>query len=42
MELLCDQDVYRLTIDSLREWGHDVITAKELDMSRAEDEQLLK
>lgn len=41
MRLLCDQDVYHLTINLLRDWGHDVITAKELNMSRATDEQLL-
>lgn len=32
MRLLIDQDVYRVTIDQLKEWGHDVVTAKELGM----------
>ena len=42
MRLLPDQDVYRVTIDQLKEWGHDVVTAKELGMQRAADEDLLK
>jgi predicted nuclease of predicted toxin-antitoxin system len=41
MRLLCDQDVYYITEELLRKWGHDVVTARELDMSRAEDEELL-
>lgn len=42
MRLLVDQDVYRVTIDQLKEWGHDVVTAKELGMQRAVDEDLLE
>lgn len=41
MRILADQDVYKLTIDKLKEWGHDVVTAKELGMQRASDEDLL-
>jgi len=41
MRFLADHDVYKLTIEYLREWGHDVITIKELGMSRASDEDLL-
>lgn len=41
MRFLIDQDVYKLTIDYLREWGHDVVTIKELGMSRASDEDFL-
>lgn len=41
MKFLLDQDVYTLTVRFLREQGHDVVTASELGMSRAEDEQLL-
>ena len=42
MRFIVDQDVYRVTIDQLKEWGHDVVTAKELGMQRAADEDLLK
>ena len=42
MRFLVDQDVYRLTIDKLKEWGHDVVTLKEFGSSRASDEDLLK
>lgn len=42
MRLLIDQDVYRVTVDQLKEWGHDVVTAKELGMQQAADEDLLK
>lgn len=42
MQLLIDQDVYQVTIEWLREAGHDVITAKELGMQRAPDEELLR
>lgn len=41
MKFLLDQDVYTLTARFLREQGHDVVTASELGMSRAKDEQLL-
>ena len=38
MHLLTDQDVYQVTVGQLREWGHDVMTAKELGMQRALDD----
>ncbi len=41
MRFLIDQDVYRITIDELEEWGHDVVTAKELGMQQASDQDLL-
>ena len=41
MRILADQDVYKITIDNLRKWGYDVTTAKELNMDRATDEELL-
>lgn len=41
MRFLTDQDVYFSTITFLREWGNDVVTAKELNMDRAKDEELL-
>ena len=42
MRFLTDQDVYRGTVEKLRAWGHDVITAKEMGLQRAPDEELLK
>lgn len=42
MRLLVDQDVYHFTILWLRQEGHNVVTARELGMHRAEDEALLR
>jgi predicted nuclease of predicted toxin-antitoxin system len=42
MHLLTDQDVYQVTVDQLKKWGHDVITAKEFGMQRASGESLLR
>jgi predicted nuclease of predicted toxin-antitoxin system len=42
MRLLVDQDIYKSTIDLLREWGHDLLTAKELGLRQVQDEDLLK
>ena len=42
MRFLADQDIYKITIDHLREWGHDLLTAKELGLQQAPDEDLLK
>lgn len=42
MKILADQDVYRLTIEKLKQWRHDVVTAKELGMHKSSDEDLLK
>lgn len=42
MHILTDQDVYKLTVDLLKEWGHDAITAKEIGLQRASDKELLK
>lgn len=41
MHFIADQDVYWLTIAELKKWGHDILTARELGMQRASDEQLL-
>lgn len=41
MRFLADQDVYKLTIDKLKQWGHNVVTAKELGMQSGSDENLL-
>jgi len=42
MELLTDHDVYKITVDFLREHKHDVVTAKELKLHKASDRELLK
>ena len=42
MRFLVDQDVYAITVNWLRESGHDVVTAKEINMERASDEDLLR
>lgn len=42
MKLLLDQDIYRATIQFLRNLGHDVVTASDLGLSRAPDIDLLK
>lgn len=41
MRFLADQDVYQITVEWLRERGHDVVTARELNMQRASDRELL-
>jgi uncharacterized protein with PIN domain len=41
MKLLLDQDVYAITARYLRSLGHDVLTAADLESSRASDEALL-
>jgi predicted nuclease of predicted toxin-antitoxin system len=42
MRLLADQDIYKITIDNLREKGQDVLTAKELGLQQSSDKDLLK
>ena len=42
MELLIDHDVYKITVDFLRQQGHDIVTAKELNLHTASDEALLE
>ena len=41
MRFLIDQDVYAITTRLLRDLGHDVVTATDLNLSRAPDVQLL-
>jgi len=41
MRFIADQDVYNITIKELRKWGHEVITARDLGMKKASDEELL-
>jgi predicted nuclease of predicted toxin-antitoxin system len=42
MKIVTDQDVYGLTIKKLKEWGHEVVTAKELGLHKSSDEDILK
>lgn len=42
MKFLADQDVYAITIRSLHDLGHDVLTAAGLGMAQAEDAELLQ
>ena len=41
MRFLLDQDVYAVTVQFLRDAGHDVLTAADIGASRALDETLL-
>ncbi len=41
MRFLADQDIWKITVDMLRNWGHDVVTAKDMGMARASDSELL-
>lgn len=41
MRILTDQDIYQMTIEWLKENGHNVVTAKDLGMQRSSDEELL-
>lgn len=42
MRFLVDQDVYHLTILWLKREGHDIVTARELGLHRADDTVLLR
>ncbi|PXF57180.1 MAG: hypothetical protein C4B58_10635 [Deltaproteobacteria bacterium] len=42
MNFFTDQDVYAVTVRFLRNSGHDVITAYEAGLSRADDRDLLR
>ena len=41
MRILTYQDIYQMTIEWLKENGHNVVTAKDLGMQRSSDEELL-
>ena len=41
MRFLADQDVWKVTVDLIRDLGHDVVTASEIGMARASDRELL-
>jgi predicted nuclease of predicted toxin-antitoxin system len=42
MKFLTDQDVYAATVRFLSDHGHDVVSASQLGLSRAEDGELLR
>ncbi|MBI4590234.1 MAG: DUF5615 family PIN-like protein [Candidatus Rokubacteria bacterium] len=42
MRLLADQDVYQITVEFLQRLGHDVLRAKDADLSFAPDIALLE
>jgi len=42
MKLITDHDVYKITVDFLRQHGHDVVTARELGLHKASDKELLE
>ena len=42
MKLLADNDVYKITVDFLRQHGHGVVTAKERGLNKASDKELLE
>ncbi len=42
MKLLTDHDVYKITVDFLRQHGHDIVTAKELGFHGVSDKELLE
>lgn len=42
MKFLLDQDVYFATASFLKQLGHDVVTASEIDCSQASDVELLE
>jgi predicted nuclease of predicted toxin-antitoxin system len=42
MKFLTDQDVYAITVRFLSGLGHDVVTAKQLNLAEAEDDVLLR
>lgn len=41
MRFLADQDVWAHTLQTLRDWGHDVVSASDLGLARAKDIDLL-
>ena len=42
MKLITDHDVYKITVDFLRQHGHNVVTARELGLHKASDKELLE
>jgi len=42
MRLLTDQDVYEVTVRFLRDLGHDVVRVRDIGLSAASDEEILR
>ena len=42
MKFLADQDVYQITVDFLRELGHDLVRARDVELNRASDDDILE
>lgn len=42
MKLITDHDVYKITVDFLRQHGHVVVTAREFGLHKASDKELLE
>jgi predicted nuclease of predicted toxin-antitoxin system len=41
MNIFADECVYKVTVDFLRSWGHDVLTAQEVGLEGKPDEDIL-
>jgi len=41
MNIFADECVYKVTVELLRSWGHDVLTAQEAGLAGKPDEELL-
>ena len=41
MNFFADECVYKLTVDLLRSWGHDVLTAQEAGLAGKPDQEIL-
>jgi predicted nuclease of predicted toxin-antitoxin system len=41
MNIFADECVYKVTVDRLRSWGHDVLTAQEAGLAGKPDEEIL-
>ena len=42
MKFLLDQDVYAITMNFLKDLGHDVVPTAQIGVSKADDSDLLK
>jgi predicted nuclease of predicted toxin-antitoxin system len=41
MNIFADECVYKVTVDLLRSWGHDVLTAQDVELVGKPDEEIL-
>jgi predicted nuclease of predicted toxin-antitoxin system len=42
MKLFADECVYQKTVASIKEWGHDIITAREVELTGKSDNEILE